>query len=209
MIFPLGSWFSVGVMSFHQECFYLAFRFMIVLWSVGFANTVIWKMQGMQHTQGQRGVVVGQYDSNHHRHSAWQRTEPWQVYGVTGMMEMDWVMGADRDTGVMEMGGAMGSIYSGDPGVNKLPSYLISSYHTTNHTLYLSQPLISLALPKILWILTAGWYHIFSPSPYTPEARTTLSQLLLCECRKRCGRVSMLGCLPSSSVISPHQMVVL
>jgi len=77
------------------------------------------------------------------------------------MTEMDWATGADGDTGVTEMDGATGSIYSGDPGVDRLSSHrilyhLISSYHTTNYTLYLSQLLISLALSEISWILTAG-----------------------------------------------------
>ena len=32
------------------------------------------------------------------------------------MMEMDWATVAYEDAGVMGMGSAMGSIYSGDPG---------------------------------------------------------------------------------------------
>jgi len=35
----------------------------------------------------------------------------------TGMTEMDWATGAYGDARVTEMGCAMGSIYSGDPGV--------------------------------------------------------------------------------------------
>jgi len=82
-------------------------------------------------------AVAGKSVSHHHHHSAWQRSERWQVYRDTGMMEMekDWVTGAYGDAGVMEMGCATGSIYSGDPGVDR--SHLISSYHTTNYTLYL------------------------------------------------------------------------
>jgi len=71
------------------------------------------------------------------------------------MMEMDWATGVHGDTGVMEMHRAMGSIYSGDPGVDSISSHLGSSYHTTNYTLYLSHLLISLALSEISWILTA------------------------------------------------------
>jgi hypothetical protein len=54
------------------------------------------------------------------------------------MMEMDWAMEADGDTEVTEMDGAMGNIYSGDLGVDRLSSHLISSYHTPNYTLCLS-----------------------------------------------------------------------
>jgi len=52
------------------------------------------------------------------------------------------------------------SIYSGDSGIERL--HLISSYFTTNHTLYHSHLLISLTLSEISWIhaialiLTAG-----------------------------------------------------
>jgi len=47
------------------------------------------------------------------------------------MTKMDWAMGADRDTGVTEMGRATGSIYSGDPGVDSIALYLVSCvlYH--------------------------------------------------------------------------------
>jgi hypothetical protein len=62
-------------------------------------------------TKGQGGVVAGKSVSHHHRHSAWQRTERWRVCGDTGMTEMSW---------------ATGSIYSGDPGVDR--SHLVSSH---------------------------------------------------------------------------------
>jgi len=42
------------------------------------------------------------------------------------MMEMDWATGVYGDTGVTGMDGATGSIYWGDPGVDRL--HLIS-YH--------------------------------------------------------------------------------
>ena len=47
------------------------------------------------------------------------------------------------------------SIYSGDPGVDRL--HPISSYYTTNYTLYHSHLLISLALSEILWIHAIAW----------------------------------------------------
>jgi hypothetical protein len=74
---------------------------------------------------------------------------------------MDWATRADGDSGVMEMDGVTGSIYSGDPGVDGISSYIILS-HTTNYTVYLFQLLLSLALSEIswthaiAWILTAG-----------------------------------------------------
>jgi len=68
---------------------------------------------------------------------------------------MDWATGADEDTRVTEMDGVMESIYSGDPAVDGISSYIILS-HTRNYTLYLFQLLLSLALSEISWILTAG-----------------------------------------------------
>jgi len=41
------------------------------------------------------------------------------------MMEMDWVTGAGGHTGVTEMDRAMGSMYSGDPGVERLITFHI------------------------------------------------------------------------------------
>lgn len=64
--------------------------------------------------------------SHHHRPSAWWRTEWLQVDGNTGMTEMDW------GAGVSQMDGAMGSIYSGDPGVDR--SHIILSCNES-HTL--------------------------------------------------------------------------
>jgi len=46
------------------------------------------------------------------------------------MTEMDWATGAYGDAGVTEMGCAMGSIYSGDPGVDRSHLiYIILSYN--------------------------------------------------------------------------------
>jgi len=50
-------------------------------------------------------AVTGKSVCHHHRHSAWHRTARGWVY---------------RDTRVTEMDGATGSIYSGDPGVDRL-----------------------------------------------------------------------------------------
>jgi len=101
--------------------------------------------------------VAGKSVSHHHPQSTWQRTELRQVYGDTGVMETDWETGAYRDTGVAEMDGVMGGIYSGDPGVDSvhrilylISSHLISSYHTMNYTHLLSNLFISLALPRLL-----------------------------------------------------------
>jgi len=68
-------------------------------------------------------VVVGKYISHNHPHSAWQMTERWRVCGDTAITEMSWVMRAHRDAGVMEMGCTMGSLYSGDPGVDRSHPY--------------------------------------------------------------------------------------
>jgi hypothetical protein len=150
--FALGSWFFLWV---YVCVFPLGLRlclssgFMLFLCSFGFAYTVIQKKCGVLRTKGQGGVVAGKSVSHHHRHSACLRTELRRVYGATGMTQVDCATGADRDTGVTEMDGAMGSIYSGDPGVDRLSSHLISSYHTMNYTLSLSQLCISLVLPRI------------------------------------------------------------
>jgi hypothetical protein len=47
---------------------------------------------------------------------------------------MDWETRADGDIGVTEMDGATGSIYSGDPGVDRISSHIILSYNKL-HTL--------------------------------------------------------------------------
>jgi len=93
--------------------------------------------------------VAGKSFSHHHRHSAWQRAELHRVYGQTGMTGMEWVTGADGDTGVTEMDGATWSIYSQHPGVDSLSSHFRPSYHSMNYTLYLSNLLISVVLPGI------------------------------------------------------------
>jgi len=47
------------------------------------------------------------------------------------MMETDWATGAYWDTGVAEMDGVMGGIYSGDPGVDSL--HLVSYHLISSH----------------------------------------------------------------------------
>jgi len=76
------------------------------------------------------GIMAGKSISHHHCKSAWQRTELQRVYAGTGMTETDWETGVYWDTGVAEMDGVMGGIYSGNPGVDSLHRilYLISSH---------------------------------------------------------------------------------
>jgi len=86
-------------------------------------------------------AVAGKSVSHHHHHhhyhrSAWQRTERRRAYGDTGIMETDWVTAGVRryrdegdrlgEGGCTEMDGATGSIYSGDPGIDRLSSALAS-----------------------------------------------------------------------------------
>jgi len=63
-----------------------------------------------------RPGVAGKSVSHYHRHSAWQRTERWRVYGDTGMTEVDW---------------AIGSIYLRDPRVDR--HHLILLLHNEIH----------------------------------------------------------------------------
>jgi len=89
------------------------------------------------------------------------------------------------------MEGVMGSIYSGDPGVDSLHRILyLISYHLIslyNEIHILSFPSFHLtrSFRDSMWIhanaciLTAGKYHTFSPSSYAPRARTTLSHEFL------------------------------
>jgi hypothetical protein len=99
--------------------------------------------------------------SHPHHHSAWHRTELPRWYTNTGMMEMDCVTGENVNTEVTEIDRAMGSIYSGNPGVDRqylilylISAYFISSYYTTHYTLYCSHLLLSLTLSEIRWIHT-------------------------------------------------------
>jgi hypothetical protein len=124
---PLGLWFSIGFMVFFRDygspldlrlC--LSLGFMSFVCSFGSVYTVIWKRRGVLRTQSQGGVVEGKSISHHRSHSPWQSTQQRRVYGDTGMTVID---------------RAMGSIYSGDPGVDRT-----SSYQITNYTLYLLRP---------------------------------------------------------------------
>ena len=79
-----------------------------------------WNRRGVLRTKGQGGVAAGKSISHHHHHSAWQWTERWQVCGDSGMTEMSCATGEYGDAGATEMGRATGSIYSEDPGVDRL-----------------------------------------------------------------------------------------
>ena len=104
--------------------------------------------------------MAGKSVSHHHHQSTWQRTELRQVYGNTGMMKTDCMMGVCGDIGVAEIDGVKGGRYLGDPGIDGfhrilyLVSHIIShyhissSYHTTNYTLHVSHLLIPLALSE-------------------------------------------------------------
>ena len=118
----------------------------------------------MLRTKGQGGVVAVKSISHHHHQSTWQGTELRLVYGNTRMTETDWARGVYRDTGVAEMDGVTGGIYSGDPGVDSLHRILdlISlSYYTTNYTLHLSHLLILLAVSETL--CGSAQFHGASP----------------------------------------------
>ena len=58
------------------------------------------------------------------RHSAWQRTELWRMDLDSGMTEMEFMTGADRNTGDTQMDCATGSIYPEVPGVDSTTSNL-------------------------------------------------------------------------------------
>jgi len=80
--------------------------------------------------------VVGKSVSHHHNCSAWQRTEWRWVYG---------------DSGVTEIDGVAGSIYSTDPGVDRLSPELVSHLITScisNHVII--QPITHCSNP-IFW----------------------------------------------------------
>jgi len=133
---PLGLWFSFGFMVFPWVDgfplglrLYLSFRLMSCLCSFGSAYMVIWKRWGLLCTQWQGGFVMGKSVSHHHhRFSASQGTEQQRLYGDPWMMEMDWAIAADGDTGVRERVGVTGSIYSGDDGVYRTSGCIIISY---------------------------------------------------------------------------------
>jgi len=141
-----------------------------------------------------------------HRHSAWQRTKRRQVGGDTGMIQMGWVTAGYGDAGVTEMGYVTGSIYWGDPGIDR--SHLISFCQTTSYILYLSDRFSSLVQSEISWIFTARDYHIFSPSYYTPWVRTALPHELRLECCASSSSIRMVGSRPASSAVSTYQLLL-
>ena len=227
--FPLCSWFSswstfvslLWVYGFLLRCWFLSgstsvsflwVNVMLMLFRV-FAYTVIWKRRGVLHRKGQEGVVAGKSVSYHHHQSAWQRTELRRVYRDTGMMETDWVTEGYGDTGMAEIDRVTGDICSGHPGVDSLHGisyYFISLYKELHILSFPSLDLTcsfhnSLWIHAIEWILTARWYHTFSPSSYAHRTRTALSLIVPLECCERCGGVLMMSFLPSSYTISPQR----
>ena len=102
--------------------------------------------------------MAGKSVSHHHCHSAWQRTELRWVYGDTVMTEMGCVTAAYRDAGVTEMGCATGSMYLGDPRVDR--SDIILSYNKLDTTSFESFDHTrsfrdSVWIHAIAWVLTA------------------------------------------------------
>jgi len=79
-------------------------------------------------SQAPGSAVAAKSLSHHYHNSACQRTAWWQVCGDTGTTEMGWATGAYEHAVVTQMGCAMGSIYSGDPGVDQY--YLVIQWNT-------------------------------------------------------------------------------
>jgi len=114
-------------------------------------------------------AVAAKSVSHHHRHPAWQRTEQWQVCGDTGMMEMGW---------------ATGSIYPGDPGVDRLSSHLVSQL--ASHLIISSHLIIQRITHSIV---PSIWSH-----SYCPRFR---------------GSTQLLGSSQPRSIISSHPLPML
>jgi len=70
--------------------------------------------------------VAGKSVSRHPSDSTWGRSERQQVCGDTGIMEMGWGTAVYGDPGVPEMGCSTGSIFLGDP---RLDRYYFIAYH--------------------------------------------------------------------------------
>jgi len=173
---------------------------------------VLQKMRGSLRTKHMGGVVawksVSHHHHHHHHHSAWQRTERRCVYGDTGMMEMGLVMGLCRDTGVTKMDWATGSIYLGDPVVDR-SHHILSSYN--QYTLYLSQ---HLGLTCSVW---DGMDPCNCVDPHKQVVPNLLTLFLPSSgqncsvswipfgCRERCGGVFMMYSLPFNSFILPQR----
>jgi hypothetical protein len=108
------------------------------------------------------------------------------------------------------MDGVSESIYLGDPKVDRLSSHLVSSHYTMKiRTLSFST-----------FDLTCPFWYFVDPHNCMDPHSQIVSYLLTfflwfssqnhsfsqvcCRCHKRCGRVSMMNSLPSSSAVSPH-----
>jgi hypothetical protein len=130
--------------------------------------------------------VAGKSVSHRHRHSAWQRTERWQVYGSTGMTEVD---------------RAMGSIYLRDPGVDRHHLILLSYQEIHN----LSFPTFDLTCSYRNFVDPHGRRVSRLPTFFlhSSSQNSSVSQIPF-RCRKWYGRVLMMSSLPSSFAISAH-----
>jgi hypothetical protein len=110
------------------------------------------------------------------------------------------------DTGITEIDSATGSIYSGDPGVDR--HHLIKrNIHSTFPSLWSHALMPSFRTSThFVWFIHHGrvslWMH--SPSSNAPRARTALSRVPF-RYYARCGGVLMMGCQPDSSTVSPHR----
>ena len=129
-----------------------------------------------------RPGVAGISVSHHHRHSAWQRTERWRVYGDTGMTEVDW---------------ATGSIYLRDAGVDRHHLILLS-YNEINN---LSFPTFDLTCSFRDFVDPHSWVvsHLLTLFLRSSSQNSSFSRILF-GCRERSGGVLMMGSLPSSSL---------
>jgi len=125
--------------------------------------------------------------SHHHRPSDWQRTERWLAYGDTGMTEVNW---------------ATGSIYLGDPGVNRCHR-ILSSYNEIHTLCVLTSDLTRLFCN---FVDPHGWVvsHLLTLFPPSSNPGHCFSRIALGFC-ERCSGVLMMRSLPSSSAVRPHR----
>jgi hypothetical protein len=116
-------------------------------------------------------------------------------------------LGVQRSRDI-EMSWVTGSKYLGYTRLDR--SHLVSSYHTTNYTLYVSELVISLGLAEMLWILTiagtliATKYHIFTSSSGPPAPITMVSHEFHLDCHQLWERGLMMPSLHFRFTVSPH-----
>jgi len=128
---------------------------------------------------------------------------------TTGMTEIDCATAAYGDSGVTELGCVTGSIYLGDPRVNRsqlalhlAASHIILSYNEL-HTP--SCPSLDLACSVRDLVDPPGWvvsYHL-TFSQCSSSQHCSVSQIPF-GCREWCHGVLLMGSLPSSSANSPQ-----